>query len=424
MPADVKSLTKNWIQYLKSNKIVALNSDPETGKLKYNRPVTSDDVMEFLDVKTDFSPEQVSNAIHMIMARKGLSKQSPKLQSPAPKEPGRGLSTWTHHGMTPAERQPKKMDHGDIIDMPQAAGPESRLKYNPKDVSDIDFKEKSAEDEKNSNKKPKRLKEEITDIPKFTLDEQDVELLFNILSSGAVKPNNDNLDNERNLDRSKKDKEIDPAEVQARKEEDFRKIKRLIRDVMTDSQRKAFWRMLNDSETLEESQINNADIRAILNTAAEKRNKPSGLGKIFKGLRKDKISVDDLHQAWKKEGYPDDTRDIKALLLGHGFSEKEIKKVFSEVFGTEKSSGKEEPDIPRQSETLLKIVKHAKNSGLTQDIIDFMSKEYGFKESFQIDKIMIEDIKRVFTSIVQENRSGREALIQTQDRANLGRTKK
>jgi hypothetical protein len=191
---------------------------------------------------------------------------------------------------------------------------------------------------------------------------------------------------------------------------------------MTDSQRKSLWRMLNDSDTLEESQVNNADIKAILKTAADQRNNPTGFRKIFRGLRKDKIDVSDLHQAWKDEGYPDDLRDIKALLLGHGFDEKEIKKALLSVFGAHRDD-EEEADIPGQSATILKMVKYIKSKGLTQDIINFMSKEYGFTESVQ-HKMMIEDIRRVFTNIAQEARSNRDALIRDQDKVLLGRTKK
>ena len=63
---------------------------------------------------------------------------------------------------------------------------------------------------------------------------------------------------------------------------------------------------------INEVQINPADAKSVFRTAAELKNKPSGLGKIFKGLRKDKIDVNDLQQAWKDEGYPDDTDDLSA----------------------------------------------------------------------------------------------------------------
>lgn len=170
-----------------------------------------------------------------------------------------------------------------------------------------------------------------------------------------------------------------------------------------------------------EDQLNTADIKAILKTASSSRDKPLGLSRIFKGLRKDKIDLSDLQKAWASEGYPDDTRDIKAILLSHGFSESEIGKVFTEVFGSKDG----EPDVPKQSATLSKVVQYAKKNGLTQDLIAFMQKEYGFTESFNSSgKLVVEDIREIFTRIVYEERLGRAELIKQQDKLQLGRFKK
>lgn len=434
MAADTKALTKDWIQYLKNNKIVELKSDPETGKLQYNRPVTSDDVFNFLDVKTNYSPEDISNALHMVLTRKAVGKQSPKLQQPGPKEPGRDLSTWMYYGMRPGEHPTKRLDT-EPSDTPRLQGQEKgKLRYDPDSVSDIDFKEIPPEDPRRLSaptpnepeRKPKfklrKVKEDITDEAGYELDEKDVEMIFNMLASGAASK----ADQEKkSASKPKKDKEeTSPEEQQAKKEEDLRKLKRIIRDVMTDSQRKSLWRMLKDEVSLTESQINNSDIKAILQTAADTRNKPSGFGKLFKGLRKDKIDVADLHQAWKDSGFPDDTRDITALLLKHGFSQSDIKKVFSQVFGTYKKGDVEEPDIPQQSPTMMKILQYAKKNNLVQELISFMEQEYGFKESVSSEKLMIEDIRKLFTAMVQENRSERAELIKQEDRVHLGRTKK
>lgn len=435
---DNKALTKAWIQYLKGNKIVQIKSD-ESGKLNYNRPVTVDDVVNFLDVKTEYSMDDIMNAVHMALAKNAIGKQNPKLNAPGPKQPGTDLSTWMYYGMRPGEHPTKRVGADDIEDAPQLTGKETnKLRYDPDSISDIDYRDIPPEEPKRLGapqkpEEPKRkphfrlrkVKEDIEDNPGDELGEQDVEMIFNMLASGAASK----ADSEKkaaSAAKTKKDKaaEVSPEELQAKKEDDMRKMKRLIRDVMTDSQRKSLWRMLKDDESLMESQINNADIKAILQTAADKRNKPSGLGRVFKGLRKDKLSVDDLRQAWKEAGYPDDTRDIKKLLLGHGFSEDDIKKVFSQVFGVEKRGKEEEPDVPKQSATINKIVQYAKKNNLTQDLIAFLEAEYGFKESVQVDKLMIEDIRQLFTAIVQENRSGKDELIKQQDRVQLGRTKK
>jgi hypothetical protein len=108
MAIDTKTLTKWWIQYLKNNKIVDLKSD-EAGKLNYQRPVTSDDLSNFLEVKTEFSPEEISNAMHMVLARNAIGKQAPKLDAPKPKGPGSELSTWMYYGMRPGEHPTKRI---------------------------------------------------------------------------------------------------------------------------------------------------------------------------------------------------------------------------------------------------------------------------------------------------------------------------
>ena len=41
-------------------------------------------------------------------------------------------------------------------------------------------------------------------------------------------------------------KTFTPEELQAKKEDELRKIKRLIRDTLSDAQRKTLWRALND----------------------------------------------------------------------------------------------------------------------------------------------------------------------------------
>ena len=120
---------------------------------------------------------------------------------------------------------------------------------------------------------------------------------------------------------------------------------------------------------LVESQISTADAKEILRTASNLRNKGSGLGKIFKGLRKDSINVNDLQQAWKDEGFPDDTADLSAILRDHGFGDKEIKKVFSQVFG---QSGNDDYDEPVGTEILQKVANYAKKAGIVDELKAFM----------------------------------------------------
>lgn len=171
---------------------------------------------------------------------------------------------------------------------------------------------------------------------------------------------------------------------------------------------------------LTEGQINPADAKAVFKVATQIHNQPVGLGKIFKGLHKDKIDAGDLQKAWKEEGFPDDTRDLAAILKGHGFSKKEIDKVFQEVFGkSEDEAGN------NTSPSIQKIADYAKEHNLTDSLKAFLQKEYGFKESYSHEgKAVIEDVRRIFTSIVHEERMDRAKLIKTQEQTLLGRTKK
>jgi len=469
---DSKQLIRLWIQYLKSLKIVELNSGPD-GKLTYNRPVTLQDIVTFLEVKTEYTLDEIGDAVRSVMMKSptydvpqnpelGHDKDIPQGQVALPgqevpklpgKKPGGELSTWMHNDMTPGNpEKPKTPGTGVAVRQQGGVGParqqrpannqddnvidaepvNTKVGHDPNSVSDVEYRDVPPKEKKKAWWK-RMFKEDITDKQGPGIDEKDVEQIFNTLTSSppgsSAKDQGASGKGQRATQSAKTPKGKNPApaaspeEQQAKKEEDLRKLKRLIRDVMTDPQRKSLWRMLKD-EPLTESEINKADIKAILQTASDTRNKPSGLGRVFKGLRKDKIDVNDLQQAWKEAGFPDDTRDIKKLLLGHGFSEDDIKKVFSQVFGTYKRGKEEEPDIPQQSATMNKIVQYAKSNNLVPDLIAFLEDEYGFKESVQSDKMMIEDIRQLFTAIVKEERSGRAELIKKYDRDQLGRTKK
>lgn len=171
-----------------------------------------------------------------------------------------------------------------------------------------------------------------------------------------------------------------------------------------------------------ENQISHADVKAIFKSAVDLRDNPTGIGKYIKGLRKDKIDINDLQQAWKDDSFPDDTRDIAAILKGHGFSDKEIKKVFGEVFDV---NDDDEIEIPGATESIMQIVAYVKKYGMEQELISFLEKEYGFKESYSYpDKAMIEDVRNIFAAIVKEERSGRAKLMKTYEQTQLGRTKK
>ena len=181
-----------------------------------------------------------------------------------------------------------------------------------------------------------------------------------------------------------------------------------------------------------EAQINPADAKELFKSASDLRSKGSPLGKVFKGLKKDKIDSNELLKVWVEEGRPDDTRDIKQILKDHGFGDKEINKVFSQVFG-------DEEDEPIASPAIQKIVNYVKENGLADNLKTFMQKEFGeelglvkkgaLSKTIDIGKkawkkIVAEDIRKIFTEIVKEERSERIKLIKEKELEQLGRSKK
>jgi hypothetical protein len=185
-----------------------------------------------------------------------------------------------------------------------------------------------------------------------------------------------------------------------------------------------------------ESQLTTADAKAILQGASELRNKPTLGGKFFKGLQKDKIEISDLQKAWADEGYPDDTRDIAAILKGKfGFEDKEIQKVFSNVFG--ESDDEDDEPTPAASETMVKMVEYIKKAGLADKVKQFMQSEFGEDlgitqkpgmfdrlKGYFGKKAVAEEVRQIFTSIVNEERTGRFKLLREYEKEQLGRSKK
>jgi len=173
-----------------------------------------------------------------------------------------------------------------------------------------------------------------------------------------------------------------------------------------------------------EVQLNRADTKAIFKKAVSDRNTPKGPAKYIKSLRKPTIDAAELQKAWADAGFPDDTRDIEGLLLAHGFSKPEVKKIFVQVFG-EDPTKKGEFDEPETSPAVQKIADYARQNGLEKDLIAFLEKEYGFTESVHFHgKAVVEDIREIFTSIVKEERLGRAELVKEHENTQLGRSKK
>lgn len=409
-----QALTKLWIRYLKNNQIAAMQSNPKSGRLNYRRPVTVDDVADFLNVESDFTPDEVDSAIKQVTqsgnAATGTQGDTPGNTSSsnqvATSNPQQRDVASQEPYMTPGQRQQPKTP------LPQQ--PRGK-KYSNDDATDIDFRNVDRRELPNGQRrlahKPqtKAIREAMRDRA-AQLSEPQVEAIFSALSS-AKKPPAEQTSSASSLGMDK-----------ARQDE-INTLKRVIRDTMTEPQRLALWRALTDAnESLNEAEINPSDIKSIFKSAAAGRNSPAS--GMFSFMRKDKAKIDvsDLQKAWQEAGYPDDIRDIESILKTFGFDKKEINKVFTGAFGKSDDGSYNEPTA---SPTILKIAEYAKKAGIDKDLIAFMQKEYGLQETHRFNgKAVIEDIRRIFTAIVHEERSALPAMIKSAEFKQLGRNRK
>ena len=183
-------LTKGWIQYLKSSQIVALQSDPKTGKLNYSRPVTTDDLTKYLQSTGKFEDDAIQKAIAAATKPEPVKKGA---KAAAPQQPA-----------TPPQQQSQQQPA-------QPAQQKPRYKMGP-------------------DGKPVQISEDIVDTPAATIDEKQVEKVFALLGAPKAAP------------AAKQPKPMDDET----KLSELKKLKRTIRDVMTPGQRKALWRALNE----------------------------------------------------------------------------------------------------------------------------------------------------------------------------------
>jgi len=206
MPVDSKQLTREWIRFLKNNQI-AVSSSENPGRLDYKRTVSSEDLSRFLEVKTDFSEEDVSNAIHMVLAKKAQGATPKKLQKPS--------------SSAIAVRPPERMAPLQI----QGNKPPPKKRFSKDNATDIEYRD---------------INEALVDDAGYTLDEDDVELIFSILTSKVPAASKSRSDTPAKPQQS-------PEENEAKKFEELNKLRRLIRETLTTAQRKALWRALKDA---------------------------------------------------------------------------------------------------------------------------------------------------------------------------------
>ncbi len=374
------NLTKDWIQYLKNNQIVAMQSDPSTGKLKYHRKVSVGDLKTFLKVNAGFDETAIDQAIQKVIGAPAST------QEPAPAQQA----------------------------APEVEPPSSQLSQNPSAVKKREQRLRSKQSSvagsnafgsMASQLSPQgTVKEDIQDVAEPDISEKNVEDIFNILAPAAA-----------------------PEPATPSKEdttEELNQIKRAIRDNMNDAQRRSLWYALVDAANsappapVTESSVTSSDVNAIFKTAVYLRDQPKSKWDFFKA-DKPKINIEDLKRAYEKDR-PDDIRDIKHMLKDVGYDDREIEKIFGEVFGTD---SKGEHNTPAASPTITKIAKYAQEKGMVTQLMDFMKKEYPetFTESV---KVAIRDIEKIFEKIVKEERHGLYNAVRTQEYHRLGRYKK
>jgi hypothetical protein len=298
----LKEITQDWIKFLKNNQIANLQSNPNSGRLSYRRNPNVGDLLKFLTNRDEFDETDINRAIRSVISSRP-EKEAPTSAlstwhhteiKPGQRNPQLGdtdqnnttdqkkysnddaedidtrdkLSTWKNTDITPGERLPKNQ-----IDNKTSDNTTSQKKYSNNDVEDVDFRDAEKElkripqsPDKPASRKPitrhKRKEKKVSPVqpsptdepprkPRFKLrtkkinedfydhlgeelSEKEVKQVFNILL--APKPPKE----------KPKKEELTPEEQLLKKQEDMRRIKYLIRDVMTPAQRKTLWRILNE----------------------------------------------------------------------------------------------------------------------------------------------------------------------------------
>jgi hypothetical protein len=423
METNLTSLTRQWIEFLKINKIVDRQSNPKTGRLNYKRNPNVQELIRFVVRLTDFDQEDVKAAIKAVVGSKGQAGEAPKSlaapeQPTQPKTPALGAPTPPNPSTQEPTPSTKKYSNDGAEDIPFK---------DPGQPPALTHKKKPRFKYKGPGQDPERIREAFYDNQGVELSEDDIKQIFKILLTPKAEPEEPDTAGPS------------PEEETEQKQEYMRKLKQMIREVMTPAQRKALWRALAEPN-LSEAIINRSDAEEVFKDAAYLRSKPTGLlGKMFKGHQKEKIDVEDLRQAWANglegdgsDGYSNDTNDIKRIMLKFGYDEKEINKVFAQVFKTDDSEYDDTQDAPVASENVQKVADIAKKHGLTKSLRSFLEQEFAKELGLEQEKkkgwfgkkATNEDIRQIFTTMIQEERTARIQLIRQEEQTQLGRQRK
>lgn len=323
MQADTKDFIKEWIEFLKNNQIVALQSDPKTGKLVYKKKVTADILISFIKNRTELDDKVIANAIRQVTSKPGGGQQAfnTMQQQLAPKDQSKG------------GKQP-----GEVSDTPNAIAKRNARSPGGQAISRA---------RKNLTAKP-TLKEEFIDKP-VEMSEQDVEEVFALLQPHMAKPETQ-TDTDTNTN-TNNTPEVNPKEQ-------LSQIKSII-DRMSPEQRQDMWSALNDT-TLTEDTLEKSNIDDIFRAASRVKS----------------VDLNTLKQAYKEAGRPTDSDKVIRILKRLGYGSYEIDRVFSSVFPDSDDTSYEDPGHNR-SKGIDIIMDHVKKAGLKDELIAFMQEKYG-----------------------------------------------
>ena len=474
---DVKRLTKDWIQYLKNNQIVAMNSDSSTGKLSYKKKVTTTNLIQFLEVKSDYDDDAIESAINSVLSKKSGNRGVSTEVTPTSKS-----QTSSPNSQSQNTLDTRRQSAPSFAQQPQLPAPEQKpippkKKYSTDDAEDIDFRDsprtsnsptpqlpppqskrsggkvsgitsqtpdalrkRSARSvggkaftqmQKHlTNRKGEKLKEDFTDSAR-ELSEKDVEDVFSILQTSTSSPQNANAAEpaQSTTSPSPKQNNENPEDTAAK----IDKLKDLILNKMTEQQRKYLWNAINKS-SVTESRIDKDEVSSIFRNAYSiQGNSYSVKSSTRTKLNKDKLEIADLQQAWKEAGYPSDTSDLEHILSEFGFGSSEIDKIFTQVLGS--SYGGDVESTESNTNTAIdNIIEYITKNGMQDEIKSFMKQNFSAeldppKKQGMFSKIfgrkaVAEEIREIFTSILTQERTTRNKLIQEQNIQLLGRRKK
>ena len=432
------NLTKDWIQYLKNNQIAALQSDPKSGRLNYKRKVTASDVVNFLQVKTDYDDEQINQAIERVVGSKDSASNLPATQQkpsdsarqePAPSAPPSppGQKKYNNNDATDVEPRygprPALTGPQARLPSPQAAEPQQGTKRphtGGKKKGEVSQTPNAIRKRQARSNRKAGLTEDFVDDPGEELSEKEVESIFKILAKSTMEPSGTAQTGQRNPS-------LDTQKIRT---EEIEKLKSVISDSMSAEQRKQLWDALQES--LNEGYADKGDVKQIFNY----------LGKNS-SYKTPNLDIGSLQKAWASAGYPSDTDEIAAILKKYGFDESAIETAFTNVLGSEyNNNDSEESDSTDQpSEAILKIADYIKRAGLTSEIIAYMQENFGseltaepkqgmFKRAMNYGKNLFkrkptsEDVRQIFVNILKEERRGLPDIIRKEEHKQLGRNKK